>query len=428
MKKKYILWSVVFLILIAPSFIFAQPPPPSTPPSSTYSLLAPFPGLMNTTFDIRAGGLSEYLQGIFRIAIGAAGILAVVMLVVCGIRMMGTGSSSAKSEAKECITNAILGLLLAIGSWVILNTINPDLVRADLPGADQTIPILSTPTPPVVGVAPPTEQGVWYFQVKDPRSGQARNLIFYNSAECATQYRYHKDLYDRDSNQLEPITECKQVAPVRQGEDDVRERLKQYNIFVNKKPCRSLDVKELDCTSVERLSNDAVETIAAIANAVGGNPSTCTQNTTYLREPMCKVVVTGGTEIDSHTILAGTSNHSVAHGGAGKTFDLAKTKPLIEYFRNSSAKVAPSFRQSSKSLNSEVYQRYYFEERGYWCTEELNHFHCCSETTSAWYCKGDSVLPGGRIGKLHCKESENGPKVCTPCDPAKNNVLECPKD
>lgn len=41
---------------------------------------------------------------------------------------MTTGSVGGKNEAKECITNALFGLLLAISSWLILNTINPLLL------------------------------------------------------------------------------------------------------------------------------------------------------------------------------------------------------------------------------------------------------------------------------------------------------------
>src|SRR5574340_526552 len=65
--------------------------------------------------------LSGYLQGVFKVTIGVAGVLAVVMIVICAIQMMGSPSVSQKSASKECITNAIFGLLLALGSWIILN-------------------------------------------------------------------------------------------------------------------------------------------------------------------------------------------------------------------------------------------------------------------------------------------------------------------
>jgi type IV secretory pathway VirB2 component (pilin) len=89
----------------------------------TYELLAPLGPLSGSVT------MSEYLSGIMQVVIGVAGIAAVVRIVWCGIQLMGTPSVSQRSASKECITNAILGLLLALGSWVILNTINTDLVK-----------------------------------------------------------------------------------------------------------------------------------------------------------------------------------------------------------------------------------------------------------------------------------------------------------
>jgi len=58
--------------------------------------------------------------------------LAVIMIIWGGIQYMSTDAISGKSEAKNTIQNAIWGLLLAISAWLILNTINPDLVKFNL--------------------------------------------------------------------------------------------------------------------------------------------------------------------------------------------------------------------------------------------------------------------------------------------------------
>lgn len=74
-------------------------------------------------------GVSSYLSSIYTLGVGLAGVLAVLMIVIGGIQYIGSGMSpSAKEDAKGRITNAILGLLLALASWLILNTINPNLV------------------------------------------------------------------------------------------------------------------------------------------------------------------------------------------------------------------------------------------------------------------------------------------------------------
>ncbi|GMQ95341.1 MAG: hypothetical protein BMS9Abin13_454 [Patescibacteria group bacterium] len=92
-----------------------------------YVPLAPLPG-------VKAGtGLGEYIQTLFQIGIGIAGVLAVLMLVVAGIEYIGgAGNPAAKSDAKERIRNALFGLILALSSWLILNTLNPDLLKTGL--------------------------------------------------------------------------------------------------------------------------------------------------------------------------------------------------------------------------------------------------------------------------------------------------------
>ncbi|MCX6751263.1 MAG: hypothetical protein NT161_00635 [Candidatus Nomurabacteria bacterium] len=84
----------------------------------------------------------NYLNIIIKIIIGFAAVLAMVMIVVGGIEYMTSEVISGKEAGKETITHAILGLLLALGAFLILNTINPQLLSAcldKLPQATITI-------------------------------------------------------------------------------------------------------------------------------------------------------------------------------------------------------------------------------------------------------------------------------------------------
>ena len=54
------------------------------------------------------------------------------MIVIGGVQYTTSYGSSGKGEAKARILNAVLGLLLVLGAWVILYTINPDLVKLEL--------------------------------------------------------------------------------------------------------------------------------------------------------------------------------------------------------------------------------------------------------------------------------------------------------
>ena len=92
--------------------------------NNTYTFLASLPGLGDS---IKTSDIGSYFNTIFRIAIGLCAALAVIMIIIYAVQYMGDESIFGKSEAKGKIGTAILGLLIAIGSWVLLNTINPDL-------------------------------------------------------------------------------------------------------------------------------------------------------------------------------------------------------------------------------------------------------------------------------------------------------------
>lgn len=100
-----------------------------SPRDDSYHLLAPI-GDFNVVE--KSKGIGDYLNQIFVIGIGLAGALAVVMIVINGIVYMGNESVFGKTQAKERILMAIGGLILALGSWVVLNTLNPDLVGGSL--------------------------------------------------------------------------------------------------------------------------------------------------------------------------------------------------------------------------------------------------------------------------------------------------------
>lgn len=91
-----------------------------------YVPLAPLPGILKD----QGISLGNYFESLFRIGIGLAGVFAVLMIVIGGVQYVGGAASpSARSDAKNKITNALFGLLLALGAWLLLYTINPDLLK-----------------------------------------------------------------------------------------------------------------------------------------------------------------------------------------------------------------------------------------------------------------------------------------------------------
>ena len=103
-----------------------------------YALLAPIGDLKEIKGDITLG---SYVNILVSTVIGIAGLLAVVMIVVGGIQYMTTDALAGKSNARETITKALLGLILALGSYLILKTINPQLliVEPNIPVIEYTV-------------------------------------------------------------------------------------------------------------------------------------------------------------------------------------------------------------------------------------------------------------------------------------------------
>lgn len=56
-------------------------------------------------------------------------VFAVLFIIIGGIEYIGSGRPGAKSDGKQKIMAAIFGLLIALSSWLILNTINPALLE-----------------------------------------------------------------------------------------------------------------------------------------------------------------------------------------------------------------------------------------------------------------------------------------------------------
>lgn len=111
---------MVFMISVLLLPIFAH----------SYTLLESLPGLK--TASGQGPSLSEYLQWVFKFTLAATGFLAVLMIVIGGVEfMIGGANESMRKEGKSRISNALWGLLLALGAWLILYTINPELLKLD---------------------------------------------------------------------------------------------------------------------------------------------------------------------------------------------------------------------------------------------------------------------------------------------------------
>jgi hypothetical protein len=70
----------------------------------------------------------------YQFALIIGGILAFGVIVYGGVRYMASaGNPSGQSDAKEWVEAALLGLLLLVGAYFVLNVVNPQLLNLTLP-------------------------------------------------------------------------------------------------------------------------------------------------------------------------------------------------------------------------------------------------------------------------------------------------------
>jgi hypothetical protein len=126
-----------------------------------YVPLTPLPTSFFPKYD-----LISYLRGLYRFSIAAAGVVAVVRIVYGGFLYVLSDSMGTKSEGKEVIQSALIGLILVLLSWLLLFTINPALVTFKLLILPENGLNVQTP-------AAPANQGI----LGSPNSGSPTNNI-----------------------------------------------------------------------------------------------------------------------------------------------------------------------------------------------------------------------------------------------------------
>lgn len=136
-------------------------------------------------------GLGGYLKAIFQLGIGIAVTLAIVMLVVNGIQYMFSDIPGVKVSAKNNLGGIIFGLILAFSSWLILYTINPNLVEFDLIASlRDAAGTVASSTPPTGTSTTPTEDGApWPSDAMERGilgGGATPPVIGVNKANCTT--------------------------------------------------------------------------------------------------------------------------------------------------------------------------------------------------------------------------------------------------
>ncbi len=148
MKYQLKNFTIAILVVVAASYLTTgivsattTPAAQSNAPASSGlgqnidSRYTPLEALPNDKGEISNASVdtSTFFTTIYFFSLTAAVFLAVIMIIVAGIQYMARGiSESAAKGAKDRIKKALLGLVLALTSYLILKTINPQLVNPSL--------------------------------------------------------------------------------------------------------------------------------------------------------------------------------------------------------------------------------------------------------------------------------------------------------
>ncbi|MDO8655562.1 MAG: hypothetical protein Q7R48_04125, partial [bacterium] len=175
-------------------------------------------------------GLPNFIKYLFNLGIAVAGLAAFISFVYGGVRYVSSaGNPGTLSEAREQIKASLLGLVLLLGSWLLLTTINPKLVvlQIDKGGGDRQGVLLFAPGVPCTTGADNTqgrEEDTHFLRVKNSLSdvtkfsGSERfpsvgNIQFLNSSEQIGINLYSEYGYRPES----PIFRSSDQGPIAAG-------------------------------------------------------------------------------------------------------------------------------------------------------------------------------------------------------------------
>jgi|GEM_PF-4919415 len=136
MKNDFLkIFSIFFLsfFLLLPVIIYSAEPRYKIPefeiPIDTVKLSQVNCEIINGDEVCEISWIGEYIKGIYEYSISIAAILATVVLMAAGLIWLTSGGSQDKiGQAKKIISGSLIGLTLILGSYVILNFINPNLI------------------------------------------------------------------------------------------------------------------------------------------------------------------------------------------------------------------------------------------------------------------------------------------------------------
>lgn len=143
--KKIVFLSILCGALLSPLFFVQAQDNPApdlgastpkiSPPIDFPKLNVKLPGLnfdkaVCTSSECSNNWLAEYIEALYQYGIGIIGILAVITMMIGGIVWVtAAGNDQRIGDAKKWIGGSLMGVLIALTSYIILNMVNPALTE-----------------------------------------------------------------------------------------------------------------------------------------------------------------------------------------------------------------------------------------------------------------------------------------------------------
>ncbi len=142
---------------------------------------------------------SESIIYLFNFSLGATAVLAFFVIIAAGIKMVESrGNPSETQSAKQKIINSLIGLTVILTSYILLTTINPDIINI------QNISLGTTGiTIPIITPEPEPETKIKNYEFQEIPIGTLTEAILAgtssqkNAVPC---YEYEHKAYDNDGN------------------------------------------------------------------------------------------------------------------------------------------------------------------------------------------------------------------------------------
>jgi hypothetical protein len=195
-KTRLLICLVLIFIFIFPLLIV------SAAPNLNYAPMETLPGFAKTA------DFATFISNLYKFGIWTVGICALIMIVIGGYMYAASGGNNASMEkAKGFITDALVGLILALLAYLILYIINPELVKIKMAAA------VTPPSPPTVPGPPPT--------LPPAEKGTCEKTSNQVTSQCKDVSSNLNSLIDCINKELEKTNKKVQISSISDGNGGV---------------------------------------------------------------------------------------------------------------------------------------------------------------------------------------------------------------